>query len=55
MFSLLGYKRQNEFWRDMWLILLEPTSKIQPIPASLHQPPSTQPEAQQPPATKDKG
>ena len=46
MFSLLGYKRQTEFWRDMWLMLLEPTSKIQPIPSNLDQAPSPQSKAQ---------
>lgn len=34
MFSLIAYKRYTEFWRDMWLLLLEPTSDIEPIPAS---------------------
>ena len=34
MFSLLAYKRYNEFWRDMWLLLQEPTSDVEPIPAS---------------------
>lgn len=48
MFSLLGYKRQTEFWRDMWLILVEPTSKIQPIPSSLDQAFSSKPEPPQP-------
>ncbi|TZG06625.1 hypothetical protein FZC30_22775 [Comamonas thiooxydans] len=47
MFSLLGYKRQTEFWRDIWLMLLEPTSEIQPIPSSLEQDPSPTPPAKQ--------
>lgn len=47
MFSLLGYKRQTEFWRDMWLMLLEPTSEIQPIPSNLEQDPSPTPEVKQ--------
>ncbi|CAM4404302.1 hypothetical protein COAQ111491_22175 [Comamonas aquatilis] len=48
MFSLLRHKRQTEFWRDMWLILHEPTSKIQPIPSSLDQTHLPKQEAQQP-------
>ncbi len=48
MFTLLGYKRQTEFWRDMWLMLLEPMSRIQPIHSSLDQAPPTKAEAQQP-------
>ena len=48
MFSLLGYKRQSEFWRDMWVMLLEPISKIQPIEPSLDLPLAPTPKAPQP-------
>lgn len=58
MFSLLGYKRQSEFWRDMWVMLLEPISKIQPIKLSLDPPLAPTPKAPQPsseaPAVNDK-
>lgn len=58
MFSLLGYKRQSEFWRDMWVMLREPISKIQPIEPSLDQALATTPKAPQPsseaPAVNDK-
>lgn len=33
MFSLLIYQRYVEFWRDMWLILLEPISELPPQPS----------------------
>ncbi|EED68258.1 hypothetical protein CtesDRAFT_PD3205 [Comamonas testosteroni KF-1] len=48
MFSLLNHKRQNEFWRDMFSIFLEPTSEVQRAPATLGQPSSPKPEFQQP-------
>ena len=48
MFSLLIYERYVEFWRDMWLILLEPISDLPPQPSCFDQGNSLDPEATPP-------
>ncbi len=58
MYSLLIHQRYVEFWRDMWVMLLEPPSQIQPIESSLDPPLAPTPKAPQPsseaPAVNDK-
>ncbi|UBB17774.1 hypothetical protein [Comamonas odontotermitis] len=43
MFSLLAYKRQMEFWRDMREIFTTPIDKMEPLFAEVKSPQKQQP------------
>lgn len=44
MFSLLAYKRNIEFWRDMWSVILKPISELPPSPMDAGEQHSPKPE-----------